>query len=119
MRDLAIDPTTSDLALTASAATLTSGTDAKAQRLRTRLALWQGEYPLDLDVGIPFTRYLGEKNRQDALETTLRRAILTSPGIIALDEFALSVGDERDATLSFVAVPDEGEPIALDDFRVS
>ena len=55
MRDLAIDPTTSDLALTASAATLTSGTDAKAQRLRTRLALWQGEYPLDLDVGIPFT----------------------------------------------------------------
>jgi hypothetical protein len=120
VRDLALDPTTGDLALDAGKrASLTSGVAAKAQRLRLRLALWRGEYVLDQGVGIPYLDRLGLKGNAPALlEADLRAAAASSPGIVALEAFSLTLGADRTATVALDARADTGEPITLDAFRV-
>jgi hypothetical protein len=121
VRDLALDPTTGDLLLEQHALrlTVTAGAENVAQHLGVRLALWQGEYPLDRRIGIPYVRLLGQKAARDLLASTLRQAASTSPGIDRLDAFALNVDADRNAKCSLAAVSTNGDPIRLDDFTVS
>lgn len=119
MRDLALDPVTGDLALSAGKAALTSGGDAVAQRLRLRLALWRGEYVLDQGVGIPYVDLLGRKGGAPALlESYLRQAAASCPGVDALEAFTLALGSDRRAVVSLRAHARGGEPVTLDAFRV-
>jgi hypothetical protein len=123
VRDLALDPTTGDLALDPATKrlALTSGVEAKAQRLRLRLALWRGEYVLNTDAGVPYTDRLGQKGpaARALLEADLRRAAATSPGIATLESFALVVDPAtRVATVALSARADTGEPVRLDAFQV-
>lgn len=122
MKDLALDPATGDLLLEGgTAARLTTpGAEAVAQRLRLRLALWRGEYPLDQGVGVPYADLLGRKgaDARDVLEATLRQAAASCPGVTALTSFQLTLGADRTATVSLTATASDGEPVALDAFRV-
>lgn len=120
VRDLALDPATGDLAITAGRAALTSGADAVAQRLRLRLALWRGEYVLDQGVGIPYHDRLGRKGTAPALlEADLRAAAASCPGVDALESFVMTVDAERHATVTLRARATTGEPVSLDAFRVA
>jgi hypothetical protein len=122
VRDLALDPTTGDLALDAQKRlALTSGVAAKGQRLRLRLSLWRGEYVFNTNAGIPYTDRLGQKGpvAQALLEADLRHAAATSPGIATLDTFAMTVDRAtRAAAVALAARADTGEPVRLDAFQV-
>lgn len=121
MRDVALDPATGDLLLEGGAARLTApGAESVAQRLRLRLALWRGEYPLDEGVGIPYAQLLGRKGDAPAtLEARLREAAATCPGVTALTSFQLAIAPDRTATVSLTATASDGQPVVLDDFRVA
>ena len=107
---------TGDLVLDAAAARLTSGVEAKTQRLRLRLLLRRGEYRLDLRRGVPYSLILGSKNVRLA-ETILRRAAATSPGIASIEQWSFALDAERVASITLRARSIDGEPIELDDFR--
>lgn len=74
VRTLALDPTTGDLLLTAG-----------------RLSLWAGECFTDTAVGVPFLTFLGAKGGERMAGSQLRKAILTCPGVTALEAFAFVV----------------------------
>lgn len=122
MRDLALDPTTGDLLLTRGAdglrrATLTSGAGAVRQKLALRLGLSQGEYPLDVSVGIPyFGTVFSKASGRRVAESLFRRAIATCPGVRSVESFAFSVSAGRVASLSFRVTTVEGEPLTVTDF---
>ena len=104
------------MAITAGRPVLVEGVDAIAQRLQMRLRLWQGEWFADTTAGIPYLGILGQKGAQAFAEATFRRAILTAPGVAALDSFTFSVDAQRRATVSFRARAITGEPITVNDF---
>lgn len=120
MRDLALDPATGDLAITAGRLALTEGTGARVQRLRLRLALWRGEYVFDRAKGVPYTDLLARKGAGPLLEATLRQAAATCPGIAALKAFGMTQDARaRTAAVSLVARADTGEPVTLEAFEVA
>jgi hypothetical protein len=121
VRTLALDPLTGDLALTAGRLTLVEGAEAVAQRLEGRLSLWLGSWFADLAVGVPFLDFLGQKNADALAEATLRRAILTCPGVTSLESFTFTVDrNARSATVTFRARTVAGRTVTTDDggFRV-
>jgi hypothetical protein len=121
VRTLALDPLTGDLALTAGRLTLVEGAHAVAQRLEGRLSLWLGSWFADLAIGVPFLSFLGQKGAEALAEATLRRAILTCPGVTSLESFTSTVDRAaRAATATFRARSVDGRTIVTDDggFRI-
>lgn len=116
MRALALDPITGDLAIRAGRLTLVNGVDAVRQKLELRLSIWQGEWFADRGIGVPFLAFLGVKGAQPLAEATFKRAILTCPGVVALDRFAFALNARRRAVLTFRARATEGQPIEVKDF---
>lgn len=120
MRDAALDPVTGDLLIVNHAARLTAvGSESVRQRLKIRLQLWRGEYPLDLTIGIPYRQFIGQKGALDRLRTVLRNAAATCPGIASLDTFTVTLGRDRVARVTLSARTITGEPVTLADFVVS
>lgn len=116
MRALALDPVTHDLALSSGRASLVTGIEAKAQHLKCRLLLWEGEYRMDTSRGIPYARMLGDKSQTERLPRVLRAAASTSPGI-ARASFDFELGSNRLGRVSNLqAVTTDGEPLSLDAF---
>jgi hypothetical protein len=103
VRDLALDLTTGDLAVSAGALALTSDVEAVRQRLQIRLRLWAAEYVLDRRVGVPYLELLPRKDDGRALESTLREAVETCPGVDRVENFTFIRGADRTATCSFRA----------------
>jgi hypothetical protein len=121
VRTLALDPLTGDLALTAGRLTLVEGGDAIAQRLRGRLRLWRGEWFADTGVGVPYLGFLGQKGAAALAlaENSVRQAIVTCPGIAALESFSFAADPAaRAATVSFRARTTTGETIEDNGFRM-
>lgn len=118
MRDLALDPVTGDLVLTAGRLGLVSGVDAVAQRLRNRLRLWRGEWFIDRTVGIPYLTQVLGKAPQQQVEALLRAAILSCPGVATLRSFRLAVTPERVATVDFSVTAVDGGVVDINDFSV-
>ena len=121
MRDLALDPLTGRVLLEGGRARLTEqGAEAVGQRLRLRLSLWQGEFVLDREVGIPALSVVLAKGRAALAEALLRRAIATCPGVASLGSFSLDLyRSTRAAAVAFDARTIDGEPVSLDAFRVT
>lgn len=109
MRSLALDPTTGDLLLTAGRLTLVEGAAAIAQRLDGRLSLWAGEWFADTSLGVPFLTFLGVKGAAALAEASLRRAILSCPGVAALETFTFTARSDRSAVVTFRARAATGE----------
>ncbi len=122
MRDLALDSITGDLRLPRGAdglrrAELTSGAGAVRQKLSLRLGLIAGEYPMDTTAGIPlFTRVLSKASGLAVAEATYRRAVVTCPGVGALETWRFSVGRDRRASVAFRVTTTGGEPVTITDF---
>lgn len=116
MRTLALDPVTRDLAVTAGRVQTVEGVEAIRQKLQVRLGLWQGEWFADTDAGIPYLRMLGLKGVEAFAEATLRRAILTCPGVLSLDRFTMVVSAARHAVVSFRVTATTGDVIDVQDF---
>ncbi len=108
MRALALDPTTGDLALTAGRLTLVEGVEAIAQRLNGRLSLWAGSWFADTAQGVPYLTFMGQKGVAALAESAVRDAILTCPGVLALESFTFALSAQRHATVSFRARVDGG-----------
>lgn len=119
MRDLLLDDD-GDLDITDHTVRLTPvGAASVRQRLRLRLLLWRGEWFLDQNLGVSYTRDVMVKNPAlSAIDTLLRRVISTCPGVVSLDEFSLALGHDRVLRVTFKATAFDGETIAENDFEV-
>lgn len=78
--------------------------------------MWSGEWFADTSVGVPWGSILGAKGAQAFAEATLRRAILSCPGVASLDRFAIALNAERHATVTFAVTTTAGEPLTISDF---
>lgn len=103
--DIALDPDTNDLLLTAGSPTLISGADAIAQQLRIRMRFFLGEWFLDTRLGIDyFGKILGKKRRKNLIDSIFRKVIITTPGVKSVDSFDQTFdGATRTLAISFKA----------------
>ena len=73
--------------------------EAVAQNVMTRLALWAGQWFIDLDEGTPYLQEILGKH--DAVDSLIKRRILETPGVTQIDEFeAVLDSDTRRLTIS-------------------
>lgn len=69
----------------------TTGLDAVAQGIRIRVQMFEGEWFLDLDTGIPYYQdILGQKFNEVKIRAAFREEILAAPGVGALLELAVT-----------------------------
>jgi hypothetical protein len=111
MIDIALDPTTHDLAIENFDLQLVDGIDQIAQNLNIRLRFFFGEWYLNTLEGIPYYQYFFIKNpNQYQTETFLKETITTTPGVTALTSFASDFdGKTRLFTVKFSAQTVSGD----------
>lgn len=89
---------------------LTLGIEAKAQHLTQRLRTFLGEWFLDLRIGVAYFQQIMIKNPNPAIvDSIFKKEILNTPGILELTSFNLDIATNRELTLSFRAITEEGE----------
>lgn len=82
-----IDPVTGDIA-TSGEQQFIGGREEIAQTVKTRLALFLGEYFRDITTGTPwYEQILGKFTSLDVAEAALRMRIASTPGVIRLTNF--------------------------------
>lgn len=76
--------------------------EAVAQAVKTRLALWKGEWFLDTSDGTPWNeQVLGVRSRGKNYDATIRQRILRTPGVSEISDYSSSFdGDSRKLTVS-------------------
>ncbi len=80
-----------------------------AQRIRSRLRLFKGEWFLDRRIGIPYIQRVFAKVDDATLRYIFSRAIRETPGVADLVEFELTRDRRaRNVTVRFVARLDTG-----------
>ena len=63
---------------------------AVAQAVKTRLALWAGEWFLDTTVGTPWTTQVLGKNTQSLYDMAIRARVLATPGVTSIANYSSS-----------------------------
>lgn len=83
------------------------------QTVTDTLALWKGEWFLDLNAGFPWAqRVLGVvPANPTAVGALLRQALLAIPGIVSVSAKATYSGRTRAFSYTFVAVANTGQTI--------
>lgn len=88
MIDFALDPSTGDLIFEDFDLALVGGVDQISQNLAIRLRFMQGEWFLNILVGVPYYQYFFIKNpNQIQVETFLKDEIINTNGVIELTSF--------------------------------
>jgi hypothetical protein len=102
-----------DLALTLGRLTLIDGTEEKAQKLRNRLRMFEGEWFLDVRVGVPWFSVVFVKAPDlEVVKRLLRKVILATPGIVSVTELSVEFDrGTRELEYEFTAVDDTGVTI--------
>lgn len=100
-----------DLALENNRLVLLSGADEVAQRLRCRLKMFRGEWFLNVTRGVD---YRGEvfvkRNAPTRVEAELKRAILTTSGVLELLEYSQVIDAAvRSMTVDFKVKATDGD----------
>jgi len=105
---------TGDMDLTDGNATLTSGSEATAQRISQRLKLFLGEWFLDLTRGVPyFQQILVKSPNPVVVDAVLKREIIADPAVLELQRFDVSLDTGlRLMTVDFKVLTDAG-PVDL------
>ena len=109
MSDIRLDQS-GDIALEAGQLSLNDGIESIRQHLQVRLRFFLGEWFLDQTVGVPyFQNVFVDRPRANVLTTVFKREILATPGVIELEDFALSIDRAtRTLSVSFKAKTDFG-----------
>lgn len=77
--------------------------DAVAQAVKTRLALWVGEWFLDVTEGTPWNeQVLGKRLRGKNYDAAIRQRILGTEGVLELADYTSSI-DPNSRALSVAA----------------
>lgn len=103
-----IDPATDDLALPIR---LVRGPLAIAQRIRSRLLFFSGEWFLDTRLGMPYFDQILIKNpRLPVVSAIFRKAVRTTPGVVSCSPPKVTGGSaiDRVGSVSFEALLDDG-----------
>lgn len=75
--------------------------ESVAQRVRTRLQSFRGDWFLNLDHGLPWFEHMAKPANLGLLEADLKRCILETPGVATLTSFSLDlVRDTRKLTVA-------------------
>lgn len=78
---------------------LVDSPEAVVQNVRTRLALWSGQWFIDTAEGTPYLQQILGKH--DAVDMIIKQRILETPGVQQIDEFeAVLNPDTRRMTIS-------------------
>lgn len=111
MADLKLNDQTGDLEIGADGdLILVDGIDSIRQHLKIRLQFFRGEWFLDQRLGIPyFEEVLRKAPDLNVVQSLLRDAIRTTPGVLGISEFSLDYdGTTRQLSVDFRAVTTEG-----------
>ena len=111
MADLKLDTETGDLVINAAGdLEIVTGSDAVRQHLNLRLQFFRGEWFLDTRQGIPyFEEVLRKAPDLNVVQSLLREAIETTPGVLGISEFSLDYdGVTRTLSLDFRATTTDG-----------
>lgn len=110
MSDLLQDEVTKELILESGDLQLCEGVDRAKQYLAQRLSAIRGEWAFDLDEGVPYFENVFVKAPDPViLEGIFKDRILSTPGIIGLDEFDLTLDTAtRELSLDFLAQSTDG-----------
>lgn len=108
--DIALDPTTNDLDLSAGGDLyLISGTAAIAQQIGIRLRTYQGELFFAADEGMPYLEsVLVRPVNLPLVETLYRDAILSVPGVLDIVEYDQTLDSTRTLSVTFRALVTDG-----------
>ncbi len=92
---------------------VTDPSQATAIKLADRFSLWRGEWFLDTREGVPYLQTVFRKNPDlNAIRSLFRFVILTTPGIVRVDDLTLDYDPRaRNLSYSFRAVDDNGATI--------
>lgn len=91
MADVKLDPLTHDIVVENYDVLLVTGVDLIVQRLRQRLWFFMGEWYLAINEGVPYYQEILRKGvTRERVESALKRAIVTTPGVLELVRFNLT-----------------------------
>lgn len=74
--------------------------EAVAQAVRTRLALWAGEWFLDLTEGTPYDTQILGTNTQSLYDQAIQDRILGTQGVVSIDEYYSVLDATRNLTVN-------------------
>lgn len=108
--DIALDPTTNDIAIQDNGLYFVDGVDAIAQQLRVTFAGFYGEWFLDTTLFTPwFQDILIKAPSFTVVQEIFKNMILQTQGVVALVAFNLSLSSgQRTASLEFSAISTSG-----------
>ncbi len=90
------------------------GKEATRQGVIRRLRLFLGEYFLDATDGTPWFSGILGKTDQDFAEAALKRRIITTPGVIGISSFSLTIEQrERRIVVQAEVIDVNNEQIAI------
>jgi hypothetical protein len=74
---------------------LVNSPEMVAQKVRTRLLLWQGEWFLDSTAGTPWLQSVVGKNKNPTYDLVIQQRILQTAGVKSIDAYHSSVNSSR------------------------
>ena len=91
-----------DYSLGTGADFLVDSPDTVAQAIRTRLALWTGEWFLDTSDGMPWSeQVLGKRQRGKNYDAAIRQRIMETDGVTEITEYSSAFdGNSRALTVT-------------------
>jgi len=115
MADLALDPLTGDLVISAGDLRIATGAEAIAQDWNLRLGLFVGEWPLDRRIGIDYQNIIfGPKPPESVLRHIYDRVTRETAGIRSIERLEFTFDRRtRQLTVDVAAFIETGEQITL------
>lgn len=88
---------------------LISGEELARQKIKARLQFFLGEWFLDVRLGVPYFRDILRKGADvDVVTAILRRVILETDGVAAVEQVSVSSTVERELTVNYSATLENG-----------
>jgi hypothetical protein len=85
-----------DLALSSGDVVIASGPEYVRQSILSRFKFFLGEWFLDLREGVPYYRDILIKNPDiDVIRSVFRKVLLTTPGVLEIERFALTLDNAK------------------------
>jgi hypothetical protein len=115
MTDLALDPLTGDLVIEAGDLKLIKGPEAVAQDANLRVALFLGEWPLDLRVGIDYRNLFFDRRPPEAVIRAVYEQVLgETAGVQRVSRLALLFDTpSRTLTVQATIIADDGTTVPV------